>query len=230
MACSRGKAHPNAATKLRLFVDSAGYCQNPGCNTALFPEGYDGHPHIAEMAHIFAAIDGGPRTEETLTEEERGDYANIILLCANCHTLADKTPESHPATLMTSWKRGHVERIRQVFGVRKFETRAELRFEVNNLLRENRAVHKTIGPDLDYQANPEAEEAHMWRARMRSTIIPNSNKVLLFVDSNIGLLTDSEREVVEQFRLHVKGLILRHLEGLKVPNIRFPTEMANIAA
>ncbi|WP_125271160.1 hypothetical protein [Agrobacterium sp. FDAARGOS_525] len=114
--------------------------------------------------------------------------------------------------------------------MRKFETRAELRLEVDNLLRENRAVHKTIGPDLDYQANPEAEEAHMWRARMRSTIIPNSNKVLLFVDSNIGLLTDSEREVVEQFRLHVKGLILRHLEGLKVPNIRFPTEMANIAA
>jgi hypothetical protein len=114
--------------------------------------------------------------------------------------------------------------------VRKFETRAELRSEVEKLLRENRAVHKTTGPDLEYQANPEAEEAHMWRARMRSTIIPNSNKVLLFVDSNMGLLTDGEREVVEQFRLHVKGLILRHLEGLNIPNIRFPAEMADIAA
>lgn len=230
MACSRGKAHPNSATKLRLFVDSAGYCQNPGCNTALFPEGHQGHPHIAEMAHIFAAIDGGPRTDETLTEEERGDYANIILLCANCHTLADKTPETHPATLMSSWKRGHVERIREVFGVRKFEARSELRYEIEKLLRENRAVHQTIGPDLEYQFDPEAKEASMWRARMRSTIIPNSNKILLFVDNNTQLLTDQEIEVVEQFRLHVKGLILRHFEGAKVPNIRFPAEMANIAA
>jgi hypothetical protein len=66
MACNRGRATPNAATKLKLFTDSAGFCQNPECNTPLFPDGLEGYPHLAEMAHIFAAIDGGPRTKVEL--------------------------------------------------------------------------------------------------------------------------------------------------------------------
>ncbi len=115
---SRGKASPNAATKLKLFTDSAGYCQNPECDNEIFPKGFENFPHIAEMAHIFAATDGGPRTDMKLSKEERGAYKNIILLCANCHTLVDKTPQKHAAELMQSWKLEHEFRRQEAFGWR----------------------------------------------------------------------------------------------------------------
>jgi len=81
MVCSRGEATPNAHTKLRLFADSAGYCQNPACNRPLFIDAGDKNIHIAEMAHVFAAADDGPRANPILTNAERGRFENLILLC-----------------------------------------------------------------------------------------------------------------------------------------------------
>ncbi|AZV20999.1 hypothetical protein [Mesorhizobium sp. M7A.F.Ce.TU.012.03.2.1] len=181
------------------------------------------------MAHIFAAIDGGPRTDRDLTDGERGAYENIVLLCANCHTLVDKTPEAHPASLMAAWKRDHLDRIRRTFGLKIHESRAELRGDLDGLLRENRAVHEATGPDLDYRFNPEAAEAEVWKARVKSTIIPNSNKILLLVDANRHLLTEGEKDTVERFRFHVRGLVLRHLDGQELANTKFPQEMNKLA-
>lgn len=96
MGCDRGKASPDTNTQRRLFAASGGYCQNPGCNRALFVETDTTKISVAEMAHIFAAQDDGPRANPELTEEERGAFANLILLCANCHTVIDKAPEAFP--------------------------------------------------------------------------------------------------------------------------------------
>lgn len=227
MTCSRGKAHPNAATKLKLFTDSAGFCQNPACNTALFPEGFEGYPHIAEMAHIFAATDGGPRTNEALSEEERGAYQNLILLCANCHTLIDKTPEAHPAKMMIVWKREHALRRERAF-IAKFSSREDLRKVIFPLLSENAAIHQEVGPDNDYRFNPEAAEAAAWKERVKRTIIPNSLKILMISDVNSSLLNEDELVTLERFRYHVQGLVMRHLEEQDLPNSRFPEEMQNI--
>lgn len=229
MACSRGKAHPNAATKLKLFTDSAGFCQNPACNVAIFPEGFENYPHIAEMAHIFAATDGGARTKKELSKEARGAYDNIILLCANCHTLVDKTPENHPAEMMTAWKLEHALKRQRAFGAVRPTSRDELRKAILPLLLENKMIHTEIGPDNDYRFNPEAAEASVWKERVKRTIIPNSLKILIICDSHSNFLTDSERVILEKFRYHVQGLIMRHLEAFKLPNSRFPPEMQDIA-
>ena len=230
MACSRGKAHPNAATKLKLFTDSAGFCQNPACNTPLFPDGFDQYPHIAEMAHIFAASDDGPRANVRLTEAEKGAFENIILLCANCHTLVDKTPEHHSAKLMSTWKREHAMKRQRAFGVVKFDSREELRKAIRSLLSENAEVHRQIGPDNDYRFNPEASEATAWKQRVKQTIIPNSLRVLMLLDVNIDYLNPDEIKTLEQFRYHVQGLVMRHLEGQNLPNSRFPTKMDEIGS
>lgn len=228
MACSRGRAHPNTATKLKLFTDSAGYCQNPACNTPLFPDGFDSYPHIAEMAHIFAATDGGPRTDEKLSAEERGAYDNIILLCANCHTLVDKTPTEHSAELMEAWKRDHNSKRKRAFGIEKLSFREELRSAIRPLLAENAMVHKEVGPDNEYRFNPEAPEATAWKKRVKRTIIPNSLKVLMITDLNSSLLNEGELDTLEKFRFHVQGLMMRHLEETNLPNSRFPSAMQNI--
>ena len=226
MSCSRGKAHPNAATKLRLFTDSAGYCQR--CNTPLFPDEVEGNPHIAELAHIFAANDGGPRARTDLTAAEKGAYENIILLCANCHTLVDKAPDSFPGLLMAQMKRDHVLKIQRLFGAAKLTSRAELRGAIRPLLDENATIHRQTGPDNEYRFNPEASEATAWKLRVRRTIIPNSLKALMLIDANQDLLTDEERITVEEFRYHVQGLVMRHIEGADMPNSRFPTTMATL--
>lgn len=94
MACSRGAASPGAQTQRRLFAASAGYCQNPGCSNELFVGAAGKSIHIAEMAHVFAANDSGPRAKPDLSKEERGAFENLVMLCANCHTRVDKAPDA----------------------------------------------------------------------------------------------------------------------------------------
>ncbi|MCJ2130319.1 hypothetical protein [Methylobacterium sp. E-045] len=130
---------------------------------------------------------------------------------------------------MMSWKRDHLEAIRRAFGCKTFDTRQDLRIEIGRLLNENKTVHSISGPDNDYRFNPEATEAEVWKARVLSTIIPNSNKIILLVESNLDLLTSAEVGVVEQFRYHVKGLVLKHLDDQPLPNIRFPEAMNELA-
>ncbi len=228
MATNRGKATPDTITKLRLFTDSAGFCQNPDCNEKLFEEAAKGFQHIAEMAHICAAIDGGPRTNEELTEEERGAYENLILLCANCHTLVDKNPDEFPIEVMQAWKAGHNEKRERAFGVHKLESREELRNRIEPLLAENAMIHKEVGPDNDYRFNPVASEASVWKQRMLGAIIPNSLKILAWLDTNNALLEGSETETKEKFRYHVHGLIMKHMEGKNLANSRFPPEMESM--
>ena len=43
----------------------------------------------ASICHIRAARPGGPRYDITMTDEERGDFYNLILLCPNHHKLID---------------------------------------------------------------------------------------------------------------------------------------------
>nr|WP_052272440.1 HNH endonuclease [Leisingera sp. ANG-M7] len=181
------------------------------------------------MAHIFAANDGGPRSNGELSEEDRASYSNLILLCANCHTLIDKEPETYTNDLVTAWKREHIERLSGLFGLQVFKTRQELRGAIDPLLRENRAIHQAFGPDAEYQFNPEAPEAISWKSKVRVSLIPNSNRILLLLDANSALLDEDEKAIVEQFRMHINGLISRHLDGGGEINIRFPQKMNTIA-
>lgn len=227
MACNRGKAHPNAATKLKLFTDSGGYCQRPDCGNKLFVNN-EKMIHVAEMAHIFAANPGGARPNEELTPEQRGQYDNIVLLCANCHTEIDKDPETYTDAVVRGWKLEHAARLDAAFGVKAFPSRAELRSEIEKLFEENAAVHRELGPDNDYKYNPEAAEATAWRKRVVSTIIPNSNIAIRLLDHNSKLLTSEEKSTVAAFKIHVKGLIMRHMLGEEIVNVRFPEGMKGL--
>jgi hypothetical protein len=117
MPCNRGKANPDRHITLRLFSDSAGYCQRPDCANRLFVDTGTKNIHIAEIAHIIAVGGTGPRSDAKLTQGDKGSYNNLILLCANCHTTIDKSPEDFPENMILDWKRKHVDRINSLFGV-----------------------------------------------------------------------------------------------------------------
>ncbi|WP_019029039.1 hypothetical protein [Colwellia piezophila] len=228
MANARGKASPNAHTQRRLFASSAGYCQNPSCSKKLFDEAGGTRFLIAELAHVFAAQDDGPRANAELSDEERGAFENLIVLCANCHTMVDKAPDAFPDLMMTRWKREHEHKLVELFGVRKFDDRESVRDVVEPLLIESRTVFEMYGPHIEEAQNPESGAAEQWKRKVLTIIIPNNRKVLSFVDANRHLLSDSEKVTKEKFRQHIDDLEAFHIEDARQDSSRFPVEMADI--
>ncbi|QEL55187.1 hypothetical protein [Chromobacterium paludis] len=228
MACSRGAASPDTHTQRRLFAASAGYCQNPGCSNELFVDVAGKSIHIAEMAHVFAAIDGGPRTNLVLSKEERGAFENLIMLCSNCHTMVDKAPDAFPVEMMLRWKREHANKLQGLFGAVKFGDRASARQAVEPLLTENHAIFKQYGPQIDAASNPESGTAEQWKRKMLARILPNSRRMLTIFDANRHLLDGNEKATLELFRQHIDDLEAFHVEGNREDASRFPWELSKI--
>lgn len=227
--CTRGKANPNQSTRYRLWADSVGYCQNPSCQQSLFVNVKStGITHFGEMAHVIAASGDGPRGDISVEPAALGAWDNLILLCANCHKVVDKTPDDHPVELLLGWKEGRQEAVEKALGIAAYATRADARAAIEPYLTQNRYIHRTIGPDNDYRFDPEAEEAAMWQHAVTSTIIPNHRRILRIVQSNRRLLTDDEKEVVAEYHIHVDGLTHRHHGEGGLKTVRYPEGMEQI--
>ena len=228
MACSRGAASPNSHTQRQLFAASAGYCQNPACHSELFVDAAGQSFHIAEMAHICAANDGGSRANPDLSEEERGAFDNLVLLCANCHTKVDKAPTAFPDKMIQGWKREHANKLQGLFGATKFTNRAAARQAVEPFLAENHKIFVQYGPHVEAAQNPESGAAEQWKRKMLTRILPNSRRMLAILDANRALLREDEKATLEQFRQHIDDLEAFHIEGVKQDASRFPDAFANI--
>ncbi|MGV0811180.1 HNH endonuclease signature motif containing protein [Mycolicibacterium boenickei] len=230
MACSRGAAEPSDPTRRRLWADSAGFCGNPDCLTRLVVEDPDGQDvHFAEAAHIIAASETGPRGESAASAEERGAWSNLLLLCANCHTLVDKSAAAYPTELLLGWKRSRIERTEQALGISSFASRKDARASIEALRVQNRVIHEDLGPDNDYSMNPEAEQAAAWRRAVVETVIPNHRRILRVVDGNRDLLSGTEIQTIERYRSHVDDLEARHVHNRRgFVSRRYPTEMDNL--
>ncbi len=228
MACSRGAASPDTHTQRRLFAASAGYCQNPGCSNELFVDAAGKSIHIAEMAHVFAANDGGPRAKPDLSQEERGAFDNLVMLCANCHTMVDKVPEAFPDSMILSWKREHTNKLQTLFGAVQLNDRASARHIVEPLFAENYAIFKQYGPHIDAAQNPESGASEQWKRKMLTRILPNNKRILAILDINRHLLNADEKVALEQYRQHINDLEAFHIEGNKEDASRFPSKLVEI--
>ncbi len=224
---SRRKAGPDQGTKQRLFAASGGYCQNPICNVPLFRETGTEVIHIAEMAHVFAANNDGPRPPGKLTIAERGTFDNMIVLCSSCHTEVDKSEQNYPVELLRKWKVLHQSAIQKIFCAVKFSTRLKVREEIEPLLAENRYLFQELNPDMPYGNHPGSEVAAKWQSVMKQKILPNNQRILALLDVNRDHLRPEEKQVLEHFRIHVDDLCVRHLTEFAPPDqVRFPPGMA----
>lgn len=231
MACSRGKANPDSTTKYRLFADSGGYCQKPDCNSELFKDLATDHIHIAEIAHIIAAANKGPRANASLTNAERNSYQNLILLCPTCHTEIDKAPQDYTDSIVLGWKSSHKEVLKRIFGVTKFESRDALRLSISPLLDANASIHRLYGPESREAVSPEDDMPKTWKRKVLSSIIPTNQRILAYLDINRHLLTQDERQTLEEFRQHIDDLTRRHLDPIRFGGgARFPKEMTTIGS
>lgn len=225
----RGKAAPDRVTQQRLFAACAGHCQNPHCNASLFEEHQGGTVHVAEMAHVFAAKDEGPRGRAELSPAERGAFENLIVLCSSCHTKIDKAEADYPPEMLLGWKASHQAAIEKLFGAVKFTSRTEALKAIEPLMLENNSLFSSLNPNLPYGENPESELAEKWKAAMRTRILPNNRRILVLMDRNQDLMNETERRTLEEFRQHVDDLTVRHFtEFASADQRRFPPGMAKM--
>ena len=215
MACPRGRPIPNQHTKYRLFADSAGFCQKPDCQRVLFIDTGSTQLHIAEISHVFAASDSGPRGTSDLSHQERSAYENLILLCPSCHAIVDKAPADFPDTLMTEWKRSHVALISEPFGAVRYSSRSAAREVIEPFLSENLLIFTQYGPNNEYRLDPESELAAVWKRKVLAHIIPNNRRILAILEINRCHLREQETATFDQFRQHVDDFEERHLGELE---------------
>jgi hypothetical protein len=180
------------------------------------------------MAHVFCASNNGPRLNKKLSESERGEYSNLILLCPTCHTMIDKAENEYPDALLLSWKNNHVNRIKDLFKIKLFDNRKEARSFIKRYLDENRKIFELYGPLSDERFNPESSMPKQWNKKIHSHILPNNRVILNAIDVNSILLEDEEHEIVEIFRQHVNDFENKHINNAKENGIQFPIEMKNI--
>jgi hypothetical protein len=214
-----------------LYAYSAGFCQKPECNRNIFIEVSSGkYASVGEMAHIVAAAASGPRSDPTTGDQRLTSLDNLILLCPICHLIVDKCPEKFPVEVIMGWKQRHDSRRRMLFAVGTHDSRAALRNELEGYLDHNRVIHHMYGPESEAAEDPMSDAVDMWRSEIQKSLIPNNRKILELLDSHRHLLTDEEKSVVAEFRVHVDAFEARHVFGeISASMPRFPTAMSVVA-
>ncbi|WP_405116197.1 hypothetical protein OG559_15215 [Micromonospora sp. NBC_01405] len=219
-------------TVVRLIAAGAGHCYKPACPVgSLWHELEDGRAvKLAEVAHIVAAGESGPRNDVNAIETELASFHNLILLCPNCHSIVDAAPDMYPVDLLKEWKDSHEARIRETLGIQTYESRVGLRRSLELSLAENRQIWETYGPDSE-SANRAlfSDVSAAWRREVIARVLPNNTRMLRLLEANQALLSEQERPVVTKLRMHVRGMEDRHLGGIVNPAApRFPQELNSL--
>ena len=97
---------PRTDTLRELYIFSGNMCAMPDCKKLLIDE-YG--TWIGEVAHIYAASNGGPRANSGLSSEDRRKADNLILVCSNCHTIIDSDEARYSAEELRKIKKAHEE-------------------------------------------------------------------------------------------------------------------------
>jgi len=92
-----------------ILTRSGNNCAFSGCDQILVKEktGKDPHVLVAEIAHISGEKEGSSRYDLTISDNERNDPDNLIVLCPNHHTIIDKQPEEYTVEKLLRMKRQH---------------------------------------------------------------------------------------------------------------------------
>ncbi len=84
------QTRPSESVIKRLFGRSGNRCAYPKCTAEIV----QGGTVVGKICHIKAVNENGPRYDAAQSAAERHGYDNLILLCANHHTVIDDDPEA----------------------------------------------------------------------------------------------------------------------------------------
>lgn len=99
------------STVRRLDTLSGNECYAPSCNKKLIAE--DHKTIISKICHITAASKNGPRYIASMSDDDRRDFNNLILLCDEHHNIIDnmENVQKYPISLLQEWKRNHESKL-----------------------------------------------------------------------------------------------------------------------
>jgi hypothetical protein len=83
-------ARPSEKTIKRLYAVSGNLCAFPRCSVPLVESI---GTITGEICHIRAQNEGGPRFDRVQTDEQRNEFANLVLLCRRHHKMVDSEPD-----------------------------------------------------------------------------------------------------------------------------------------
>lgn len=184
-----------------LWGRAAGICSNPSCRkelTAVFE--HSGAINLGEMAHVIARQPSGPRGDG-----KGGDnsYVNLVLLCSNCHSEADKAPADYPAEKLREWKSTWEAEVRKLGRAQVFGTFQELKATIGRLLIENHQIWSEFGPKSQAAKNDPASNLEtLWRLKKIDTIVPNNIRIMNMIEANGSLLNSEQYKLYSQFKAH----------------------------
>ena len=98
---------PTKDTLRVLFLQSANLCAYPGCNRSIMLR--DG-TFVGQLCHIEAAEEGGQRFNALMTNEERRQPANLVLMCYDHHVVTNDV-EKWTVERMQELKAGHEKTV-----------------------------------------------------------------------------------------------------------------------
>ena len=102
----------NYPTKLILAFHSGDRCAFMNCELRLSVDGEQSNPVVTgEVAHISGEKAGAARHDESMTEEQRNHYNNLIYLCGDHHTQIDKQEAEFPVDRLHRIKKEHEAKV-----------------------------------------------------------------------------------------------------------------------
>jgi hypothetical protein len=195
---------------------------NPSCRSYLLAEGR--RISIAEMAHVIAHSQDGPRGDSDHCADDSPD--NLILLCRNCHKIIDGNESDYPPSRLQAWKKDHADRVSEAINVKKYESLKDLQSGLLYFIESNGTTWESFGPSEQRQDNIEAVE--VWEAKVTSTIIPNNRRILMTLLRNKDLLSPKQLRTLIKYQQHVEEFEQNHIGLPRNPNAPKYTQEFNL--
>ena len=195
------------SVRMRLWGKSAGRCQYPGCNKALWRDDLTKEEfNVAYIAHIVADRPNGPRGDAHLSKKLAKDINNLMLLCDDHHRLIDKEDVAgHPVALLQEYKKDHEDRIERVSEIdRDRQTHVvlyganvgEQSSPLNKQLAYNAIVHNDYYP---------AESNPIELSLKNSAMVDNDEEFWRVEKENLNRLFD------QKIRYRLKDGLINHI-------------------
>ncbi|MFG1593544.1 hypothetical protein [Halobacteriovorax sp. CON-3] len=134
-----GRLAPKTDVLRALFARSNNECAFRGCSHNLIN---DSNQFIAQVCHIEAASEGGERFNPNMTDEERRDYKNLIILCY-AHHIETNQVDKYSVDYLQELKKEHENSNQSVAFTITDEILSQITSEYENYWKEIKVLNTT---------------------------------------------------------------------------------------
>lgn len=208
---------PTPDTLRQLYLLSGNRCAIPNCQNLVI----DGNGVVVgHICHIRAAMPDGARFDVTMTNEERRQASNLLLLCGGHHTQIDskRYEDQYPVERVMSIKRDHEAKFKGV-GDSLFKAFSNEYVDITDALDPTRArdfvrfeqVLQEDGLGSD-EANERREQVTAYVTRMQ--VVPDAERVFMLAVIKRAIKLDA------RFGVNVPVTDLRNAIGISQNKLR----------